>query len=75
MPIGTTSASLKDIMGAASESPPMLERILNRFSVYKGEPIIYRTARDRDICCIERLADINVIIAVSIVNFLILSFN
>lgn len=51
-------------MGSADESAPLLRRIMNRFSVYKGEPIIRRTARNRDICCIERLADIDIIIAV-----------
>lgn len=64
LPIGTTSASLKDIFGEGGT--PVLRSLISKFKLFTGKvkPTIDRTAEDRDICCIEREADINVIIAV-----------
>lgn len=68
LPIGTTSASLADIFG--SGDTPVLRSLIGKFRLLRAAdgPTIERTARARDMCCIERCADIRLIIVVSVVG-------
>lgn len=69
LPLGTTSNSLIGIFGTGDS--PLLKSLISKFYLLSGATAtIDRTAYDRDICCIERCADIKVIIAVS-VNILV----
>lgn len=64
--IGTSSGSLKDIFGKHNLGGPVVRALAAKFLFLNStRPTIERTAHERDICCIERLADISVIIAVS----------
>lgn len=68
--IGTSSGSLRNVFGTVNVSTPLTGLISSLASKYKmintSVPIIIRAAYKRDICCIERLTDIAVIIAVSL---------
>ncbi|KAJ6646224.1 hypothetical protein Bhyg_01435, partial [Pseudolycoriella hygida] len=61
LPIGTTSANLKDLFSGVGTA--VWESLKSKFSVLTGRGVIVRTSIDRDICCLERLADIHVIIS------------
>lgn len=64
LPIGTTSASLSNIFG--DDGHPLIQSLAKKFQVLNPKtPIIDRAAYNRDICCVERFADIKVIITVS----------
>lgn len=65
--VGTTSNSLADIFG--DDPTPIIVSLRQKFKVLSGVPIRVRTSTTRDICCIERLADIKLIIAVIITNY------
>lgn len=68
LPIGTSSKSLIDLFGVGDT--PVLRSLISKFSLYdSGSSIIDRTAYDRDICCIERCSDIQLIIVVSMKLF------
>lgn len=63
LPIGTTSVSLHSMFG--DDDHPVIRSLVRKFIIItKKIPVINRTAFERDICCIERYADIKVIIAV-----------
>lgn len=61
--IGTTSASLSNIFG--DDEHPLIQSLARKFKILSSNaPVIERAAYNRDICCVERFADIKVIIAV-----------
>lgn len=64
--IGTTSASLKDILGVPNAfANPLYKSLKSKFFYSPtGPSTMKRAAFDRDVCCIERSNDINVIIGV-----------
>lgn len=69
LPIGTTSASLANVFG--DDGHPVIQSLASKFKVYNSsEPVRDRTAFNRDICAIERFADVKVIIAVIRADFI-----
>lgn len=61
--IGTTSASLSNIFG--NDDHPLIQSLAKKFKILSSNvPVIEKAAFNRDICCVERFADIKVIIAV-----------
>lgn len=65
--IGTSSGSLKNVFGATDIASPLIRSLASKFFLLNSKiPMINRTAYYRDYCCIERLTDISIIIAVSL---------
>lgn len=65
--IATSSGSLKNIFGTHNSGSAVVRRLAAKYQLLNStKPIIERTAYERDICCVERLNDISVIIAVSL---------
>lgn len=63
--IGTSSGSLKKVFGEYSLGTPLIRSLASKYKMMNTTtPTIARAAYQRDICCIERLTDITVIIAV-----------
>lgn len=63
--IGTSSGSLKNLFGEKSLGTPIIRSLASKYKMISTTtPIIARAAYQRDICAIERLTDIRVIIAV-----------
>lgn len=65
LPIGTTSGSLGNIFKEDLGSP-LIKSLQSKYTVANISDVatIERTAFARDICCVERLTDIKMIIAV-----------
>lgn len=65
LPIGTTSGSLGSIF-EQSYGVPLIESLASKFQMQNtiGDATIDRTAYAHDICSIERLTDVLIIIAV-----------
>lgn len=67
LPIGTSSGSLKNLFGEKSIGSPLIWSLASKYKLLNTTvATIDRTAHDRDICCVERLTDISIIIAVSL---------
>lgn len=64
MRIGTSSGSLKNIFGSEIQGNPVVQSLADKFDLI-NTTAIDRTAYNRDICCIERLTDISIIIKVN----------
>lgn len=63
--IGTSSGSLKNLFGEPSLGTPLTRSLASKYKMINtSTPIITRAAYERDICAVERLTDIRVIIAV-----------
>lgn len=74
--IGTSSGSLKNLFGEPSLGTPLIRSLASKYKMINtSTPIITRAAYERDICAVERLTDIRVIIAVCFgtFNWLIIS--
>lgn len=67
LPIGTSSGSLAGIFGKNNSGGPVIRSLAGKYYFLNTTiPTIERTAYKRDICCVERLTDISVIIAVNL---------
>lgn len=68
--IGTSSGSLRNIFGTQNLGTAVVRSLAKKYKLLNTTvPTISRTAYKRDICCIERLTDIAVIIAVKLYLF------
>lgn len=74
LPVGTSSGSLRNLFGAdndENDGKPAIRSLAKKFQlINKTEPIIEKAAYRRDICSIERLTDIAIIIAVEYFDIL-----
>lgn len=64
MHIGTSSEALKKMIGENVEGNPVVKSLGKKLDLMDTSAI-HRAAFIRDICCIERLNDISIIIAVT----------
>lgn len=61
--IGTSSGSLSNVFGPSNQSRGTIKSLITKFHLI-NQTAIDQTAFDRNICCIERISDIKIIIAV-----------
>ena len=66
LPIVTSSNSLQKLF--ADETSPLMRSLNKKYKIYNQTKPMTRTAIERDICSVERLSDIHVIILVSLIN-------
>lgn len=64
--IGTSSGSMMNIFGEKDVKNKLIKSLMSKYIFISNFniPTIDRTAYDRDICCVERMTDISIIIAV-----------